>query len=162
MNIQYIEKESIMNGDGNRCVIWVSGCTHQCHGCHNPETWDSHGGHQMDNQDINDIYRALDNPYIKGVTFSGGDPLHPANRKDVEALIIDIKEKYPHKTIWLYTGFEWEEIKDLPFIQYVDVVCVGKFILELLDVNYHWAGSTNQRVIDVKETLKSGTIQLHK
>lgn len=162
MNIQYIEKESIMNGDGNRCVIWVSGCNHHCPGCHNPETWDLHSGHLMDNEDLNEIYRALDNPYIRGVTFSGGDPLHPANRKDVEALIIDIKEKYPNKTIWLYTGYEWEDIKDLPLIKYVDVVCVGEFILELLDVNYHWAGSTNQRVIDVKKTLKSGEVQLHK
>lgn len=161
MNIQYIEKESIMNGDGNRCVVWVSGCEHHCPFCQNPETWDPNGGHLYSHEDQKQIEESLNNPYIRGVTFSGGDPLMPCNREGVKEIITFIKSYYPEKNIWLYTGYSWEEIKDIDFIKDIDVLVDGKFVKKLLDVKYHWAGSTNQRVIDVKETLKMNKIILH-
>ena len=88
---------------------------------------------------------------MSGVTFSGGDPLHKNNVDEVTALAKEIKEKYPQKTIWLYTGYIWNNIKDLEIIQYLDVLVDGKFEIEKSDINFQWAGSTNQNVIDVKK-----------
>lgn len=95
---------------------------------------------------------------ISGITFSGGDPLHPANRAEIKALAMEIKEKYPEKTIWLYTGYLWEEIAEMPIMQYLDVVVEGPFILERRDVKLLWKGSDNQRVVNVRATLHSGDI----
>ena len=100
-------------------------------------------------------------PYCSGITFSGGDPLHPFNREEVFRLAKKVRDLFPKKTIWLYTGFLWEEIKDIPEIAELDVVCEGKFVEELLDNRLHWVGSSNQRVIDVKPTLETGEIVLH-
>lgn len=160
MNIQYIEHESIMNGDGNRCVLWVSGCNHHCPLCQNPETHDPKSGHEFTTDDLKEIFEVMENPYIRGITLSGGDPLFPENRFEIEQILKIIKSNFPKKTIWLYTGYLWEEIKDLPLLQYVDVLKDGPFIYSKLDVKYHWAGSTNQRVIDVKNTLDKGEIVL--
>jgi len=101
-----------------------------------------------------EIFEQLDKSYISGITFSGGDPLHPANRVDVRNLISEIKEKYPNKTIWLYTGDVWENIYHYPMMKDIDVVVDGEFKYELLDVNLMWKGSSNQRVVDVQKTLK--------
>lgn len=153
-NIIHIEKESILNGVGNRCVVWFAGCGHHCPSCHNPETWDPNMGTPFGLKHLKELDSILSNPYIKGVTLSGGDPLYPANRNDVTALACYLKVNYPNKDIWLYTGYSWEEVKDLDIMKYVDVVVDGKFVLALADVKYPWAGSTNQRVIDVKASLK--------
>lgn len=99
--------------------------------------------------------RTVGKPYISGITFSGGDPMHPMNRADVRDLMSEIREKYPTKTIWMYTGDSWEDICDLPVMQYVDVVVDGEFHVEEKDVKLLWKGSKNQRVIDVKKTLAS-------
>ena len=101
------------------------------------------------------IFEQLEKPYISGITFSGGDPMHPVNRADVRELMSEIREKYPTKTIWMYTGDSWEDICDLPVMQYVDVVVDGEFHVEEKDVKLLWKGSKNQRVIDVKKTLAS-------
>lgn len=101
-----------------------------------------------------EIFEQLEKPYISGITFSGGDPLHAANRLDVRNFMIEIKEKYPDKTIWLYTGDVWENIFHYPLMQYVDVLVDGEFKVELKDVKLQWKGSSNQRVIDVQESLK--------
>ena len=162
MNIQYIEKESILNGDGNRCVIWVSGCNHHCIGCHNPETWDPNSGIEFTDDHIKFLFRVLSNPYIRGVTFSGGDPLFPKNRDDVLRICRILKYEFPDKDIWLYTGYNWNDIKELEVLKYIDVLVDGPFIKEMADVKYKWAGSTNQRVIDVQKSLKEQTIVLHK
>ena len=108
-----------------------------------------------------EIFELLDKPYISGITFSGGDPLYSGNEKEITLLARKIREKYPHKTIWLYTGAKWEEIQNKEIIPLLDVVVDGKYVEELRDTKLFWRGSSNQRVIDVQETLKSGEIVFH-
>ncbi len=160
MRYHNITKDDMLNGDGLRVVLWTSGCNHCCKGCQNPITWDAAGGLYFDTAAKAEIFEQLDKSYISGITFSGGDPLHPANRSDVRALAKEIREKYPNKTIWLYTGYTWEEIAQLPILQYLDVVVEGPFILERRDVKLLWKGSDNQRVVDVPKTLASDNIMV--
>lgn len=161
MRYHNITKDDMLNGDGLRVVLWVAGCTHKCKECQNPITWDINGGLEFGESEKKEIFDQLDESYISGITFSGGDPLHPQNRQPVYELAKEIKEKYPDKTIWLYTGFLWEEIKNLPIIPYLDVIVDGEFKIELLDPQLYWKGSSNQRVIDVPATLKKGEVVLH-
>lgn len=158
MRYHNITKDDMLNGDGLRVVLWVAGCEHCCKGCQNPITWDVAGGLLFDDAARKEIFDQLDKKYISGITFSGGDPLHPANRIEVRNLAMEIKEKYPNKTIWLYTGYTWEKIAHFPIMQYLDVVVEGPFILERRDVKLLWKGSDNQRVVDVKRTLASEDI----
>jgi len=154
MRYHNITKDDMLNGDGLRVVLWVAGCSHCCKECQNPITWDPDGGLPFDEAAKQEIFDQLDKSYISGITFSGGDPLHSGNCSGVRNLISEIKEKYPDKTIWLYTGDSWESIMNYPLIQDVDVLVDGEFHLEERDVNLLWKGSKNQRVIDVQETLK--------
>ena len=144
----------MLNGDGLRVVLWVAGCSHCCSGCQNPMTWDPNGGLLFDEAAKQEIYEQLDHSYISGITFSGGDPLHHANHFDVMHFMAEIKEKYPNKTIWLYTGDSWEEIRFDPIMKYIDVLIDGEFKMEERDVTLYWKGSRNQRVIDVKKSLE--------
>lgn len=160
MNIHGIEFDSMTNGDGLRCVLWVSGCTHNCSGCHNPQTHDLTSGAKMSVEDLHKIVDYLRNDYVSGITFSGGDPLHPDNRREIALLAKYLKTHFPNKTIWLYTGYVWEAVKYLPVMKSIDVLVDGPFIQDLADVKYHWAGSTNQRVIDVQKSLKGKVILL--
>jgi len=154
MRYHNITKDDMLNGDGLRVVLWVAGCSHCCKECHNPLTWDPCGGLAFDEAAKQEIFGQLEKPYISGITFSGGDPLHSANRRDVRSLMEEIKKKYPDKTIWLYTGDSWEDILHYPLIQYVDVLVDGEFKNELKDVKLMWKGSKNQRVIDVQRSLE--------
>ncbi|MBP9997589.1 MAG: anaerobic ribonucleoside-triphosphate reductase activating protein [Lachnospiraceae bacterium] len=154
MRYHNITKDDMLNGDGLRVVLWLSGCNHCCKGCQNPITWDPDGGLPFDEAAKQEIFEQLDKDYISGITFSGGDPLHPANRMDVRNLISEIKEKYPNKTIWVYTGSQWEEIWHYPMMKNVDVVVDGEFMIDLKDNKLLWKGSSNQRVINVKATLE--------
>lgn len=147
MNIVGIEKQSMLNGDGFRTVLWCSGCSHHCEGCHNPETWNPKYGHEMTEEDMKEILESLDSKWISGLTLSGGDPLYIENREKTTEIAKEVKTAYPNKTIWLYTGYEYEDISDLEILNYVDVIVVGPFVKELKDVSYEWAGSTNQRVM---------------
>ena len=158
MRYHNITKDDMLNGDGLRVVLWVAGCEHCCKGCQNPITWDAAGGLPFDEAAKQEIFDQLDKNYISGITFSGGDPLHPANRNDIRNLAAEIKEKYPNKTMWLYTGYTWEEVAKYPIMQYLDVVVEGPFVLEKRDVKLLWKGSSNQRVVDVKRTLASDDI----
>lgn len=162
MRINGIEQCSMTNGVGLRTVLWVSGCEHKCKGCQNPCTWDPNSGEDFTSEKKELLYKYLDNKYIKGITFSGGDPLHPSNRGEVGKLILDIKANYPSKDIWLYTGYTWEEVEELnlDYLRYIDVLVEGRFILNKRNVNLRWCGSSNQRVIDVKESLKERKIIL--
>lgn len=153
MRYHNITKDDMRNGDGLRVVLWVAGCSHCCKNCQNPLTWDPDGGLPFDESAKQEIFEQLDKSYISGVTFSGGDPLHPANRLGVRELILEIKEKYPNKTIWVYTGADWEDILYYPMMKYVDVVVDGEYRHEERDVKLLWKGSKNQRVIDVKKTM---------
>lgn len=153
MRYHNITKDDMLNGDGLRVVLWVAGCNHCCRDCQNPVTWDLDGGLLFDEAAEQEIFDQMDKPYISGITFSGGDPLHSANRLDVRNFMEKIKSRYPDKTIWLYTGDIWENILNDPLMQYVDVVVDGEFVTELHDPKLLWKGSSNQRVIDVKKTL---------
>lgn len=145
----------MLNGDGLRVVLWVAGCNHCCKECHNPITWDPDGGLLFDEDAKQEIFEQLNQSYISGITFSGGDPLHPNNRLEVRKLMAEIKEKYPDKTIWMYTGDVWEDIFEYPIMQYVDVLVDGEYHVEEKDTKLLWKGSKNQRVIDVQATLAS-------
>ena len=143
----------MLNGEGLRVVLWVAGCNHHCKGCQNPETWDENGGIPFDKEAEEELFEALDKPYISGITFSGGDPLFPGNRDEVFRLIKKHKKMFPGKNIWLYTGYTWEQIKNLDGIEDIDVIAEGEYVEALNDNNLHWVGSSNQRVIRVKESL---------
>ncbi len=160
MRYHNITKDDMLNGDGLRAVLWVAGCTHKCKGCHNPVTWDIEGGIPFDDAAKEELFEAIKPDYISGVTFSGGDPLHPANHVEVAVLAKEIKETFPNKTIWLYTAFCWDEIKTLDVVKYCDVIVDGPFVQEEFDGKLHWKGSRNQRVIDVQETLRRNEIHL--
>lgn len=160
MRYHNITKDDMLNGDGLRVVLWVSGCSHGCNECHNPITWDINGGLPFDNHAKEELFAELKKDYIKGITLSGGDPLHLGNRNDIASLIEEIHTLFPTKTIWLYTGFTFEEIQTLNFMKYVDVLVDGRFVKELYSNRLQWKGSSNQRVIDVKQTLKENRIVL--
>lgn len=161
MRYHNITKDDMLNGDGLRVVLWVAGCSHCCKDCQNPITWDPNGGLEFDEEAKQEIFAELDKDYVSGITFSGGDPLHICNVYDVTALAEEIREKYPNKTIWLYTGSTWEEIENSKIVQFVDVLVDGEFEVDKKDVNLHWKGSSNQRVIDVQETLRKNEVILH-
>ena len=111
--------------------------------------------------ELDELFAELEKPHVSGVTLSGGDPLHPDNREDIGGLIDEISQKFPYKTIWLYTGYQWEAIRDLPYIKKVDVVVDGEFVAALKNTQLHWRGSSNQRVIDVQPSLLRGDVVLH-
>ena len=161
MNYHNITKDDMLNGEGLRVVLWTAGCTHHCKNCHNPITWDITGGIPFDEAAEKELYEALDKPHVDGITFSGGDPLHPLNREEVARLIKKTRENYPNKTIWLYTGYLYEEVKDFEGLPYLDVLIDGEFVEELKDERLHWVGSSNQRIIDVQKTLKTGEIVIY-
>ncbi len=149
------------NGDGLRVVLWLSGCSHHCRGCQNPVTWDPNDGILFDEAAKAEVFDQLEKPYISGITFSGGDPFYAGNRDEVCELMAEIKEKFPDKNIWVYTGDSYETCVSYPAIKYVDVLVDGEFILEQRDVKLLWKGSKNQRVINVPESLKTGQVVIH-
>lgn len=161
MNYHNITKDDMLNGDGLRVVLWVSGCNHQCEDCQNPVTWDLAGGLPFDEKAEEELFEALKKPYISGITFSGGDPLHQFNRQETFRLMKKVKETMPEKTVWVYTGFLWDDFKNTEEMKYVDVFVDGRFVKTLKDDNLQWVGSSNQRIIDVQQTLKTGKIILH-
>ena len=161
MRYHNITKDDMLNGDGLRVVLWVAGCAHACPGCHNPVTWDPEGGLPFDEAARREIYEELEKDYVSGITFSGGDPLHPANIRGVTELARQIRSDFPDKTIWLYTGSTWNEVLDLEVARYVDVLVDGTFQEAKKDNTLRWKGSSNQQVIDVQKTLKTGEVVLH-
>ena len=155
MRYHNITKDDMLNGDGLRVVLWVAGCSHCCEGCQNPSTWDANGGIPFDDDAKEELFCELRKPYISGVTFSGGDPMFCNNYQDIKALAAEIKEKFPNKNIWMYTGEVWENLYEDPIIKLIDVLVDGEFHIEERDALLLWKGSANQRVIDVAATLAS-------
>ena len=175
MNCMQIDKASISNGLGVRVVLWCTGCTCECQGCFNPETWDFNAGQCFDIDAKEYLFEQLSKPYIKGVTFSGGHPLEPQNVEDVYKLIAEIKSKFTEKDIWLYTGY----ILDISnfttlhkgitpndihhnyitnILTMCDVVVDGPYIEKIHDLTLAFRGSSNQRIIDVKKTIEQNKI----
>lgn len=161
MRYHNITTDDMNNGDGLRTVLWLSGCDHCCEDCQNPITWDPNGGLVFDEDAKRELFSNLMKDYISGVTFSGGDPLFIGNRREVAELAKQIKEAFPTKTIWMYTGYRYEMVKDCEALEYVDVLADGPFEKDKKDNNLHWVGSSNQRVIDMKETRRLGRVVLH-
>ena len=156
-----ITKDDMLNGEGLRVVLWVSGCPHHCKGCHNPQTWDPESGVPFDEAAEKELFEILGRDYISGITFSGGDPLFEGNRAAIEHLARKVKLEYPDKNVWLYTGYRWEEISALPLMQYIDVLVDGKYMEDLRDPKLHWKGSFNQRIIDVQKSLQNSSLYLY-
>lgn len=160
MNYQKISHSDVSNGSGVGMVLWVSGCTQHCFGCHNPETWDFNSGIPYTPEIETEIINSLKPDYISRLTLSGGHPLEAENIETVFDLCKKVKSIYPNKKIWLYTGYTWENINGLPILKYVDVLVDGKFVQDLRDITLKWKGSSNQRVIDVQKSLEKGKIIL--
>lgn len=160
MRYHNITKDDMLNGEGLRVVLWVAGCAHACPGCHNPETWEADSGIPFDQAAKDELFAELEKDYISGVTFSGGDPLFPGNRETVGALCREIRQRFPDKTIWMYTGYRWEQVSELAILDTVDVLVDGRFEQALADTALHWRGSANQRLIDVQRTRAAHEIIL--
>ena len=159
MNYMHIDKASISNGLGVRVVLWCAGCSLHCDGCQNPSTWAFGNGKPFDANAKTKLLEMLDKPYIKGVTFSGGNPLD--SFAETFALCKEIKEQFPEKDIWLYSGYTFEEINQKTMsiiLPYIDVLVDGPYIKEQRDITLAFRGSRNQRLIDVKETIKQNKI----
>jgi len=179
-----ITTDDMKNGDGLRVVLWVAGCQHKCPGCHNPQTWNAEQGEPFTEWEEAELFRLLKQEHITGITFSGGDPLHPANRNEVGRIAKKVKEL--GKSVWLYTGYMLENsisegffftdliaklehlpITELPWIPYVDILVDGRYMEEVRkedirrNADPHWRGSSNQRLIDVQKSLRMGHI-VHK
>lgn len=139
--------DDFVNGEGIREVIFVAGCIHRCKGCFNPESWDFLGGTSFSENDKLQLFERLERDYISGVTFSGGDPL--CSYKDLLSLCKEIKLLYPDKTIWVYTGFTEEVVREKfsELLSVIDVIVTEPFIESLKDPKLEWVGSSNQKVI---------------
>ncbi len=154
MNYHNIQKDDMLNGEGIRVTLFVSGCEHKCPGCHNPETWCVDSGIEFDEAAKQEIFDELEKDYVQGVTFSGGDPFHPHNINTVLDLIIEIRNKYPRKDVWVYTGYETDEVLKqgtiLPLLIDGDIakIVTGKFREDLLSPDLPWVGSSNQTLVD--------------
>ena len=158
MNYGTIKRTDIANGPGVRVSLFVSGCRNHCKGCFNPETWDFDYGEEFTASTIREILTALEPPHITGLSVLGGDPLEPENQKMVDCLCAWVKELYPFKTIWLYTGYQFENVAHLHLMRYIDVVVDGPFIQEKKNLMLRFRGSENQRIIDVQKSLTSGKV----
>ena len=177
MKFHNITKCDMLNGDGLRVVLWVSGCELQCEYCQNKITWDPNYGVEFDKDAENELFEALNKDYISGITFSGGHPLHPQNIQTITNIIKKVKEELPEKTIWLYTGYTLENILDILdlnntkyvesltvnideyltdlcyILHNIDILVDGPYIHKLRNTQLKWRGSSNQRVINMKKTL---------
>lgn len=162
MNYVKITKHDIANGPGVRVALWVQGCSIHCNNCHNQITWNFDYGKQFTNETMHELYDALNLPYIQGLTLTGGHPLEKQNIKQCTEICITIKTMLPEKDIWLYTGYVWEDIKDLQIMNYIDVLVDGPYIDELRDISLAFCGSSNQRIIDVQQSLQQNKIILWK
>ena len=178
MNYHNITYPDMNNGTGLRVVLWLSGCNHHCKECHNPQTWDCNSGIEFDLDVTIELFEALQEEYISGITFSGGDPLHENNIDEVYWLCYITKKSYPTKNIWLYTGYTWEQIfypvvtDDLnikrdtiiegrkEIVKLCDVLVDGRYEADKRSPNLPWVGSSNQRVIDVQKSLKEEKVIL--
>lgn len=203
MNYLKIDKEDVCNGEGLRVVLWLSGCSHKCKGCQNPQTWDANSGIPFDESAKEELFRELDKDYISGLTLTGGDPLFEGNLNGVLELVTEVNKRYNtpqdrayvkdknnnilmsfpdkirllrhKKSIWLYTGYTWKEIrksnmkdglrygewtKRAKIITECDVLVDGQYIEPQRDISLPYRGSSNQKLIDIQKSLQKGEIVL--
>lgn len=207
MNYLKIDKEDVCNGEGLRVVLWLSGCSHKCKGCQNPQTWNANSGIPFDESAKEELFKELDKDYISGLTLSGGDPLFESNLDGVLELVAEVNKQYnssqyivgddknnhnilnanankirlssPQKTIWLYTGYEFNEIfgenqfedlgngyckwtKRADIVSKCNILVDGQYIYSKRDLTLPYRGSKNQNLIDVQQSLQKGEIVLWK
>lgn len=162
MRYNKIRKMDISNGPGIRVSIFMQGCTFKCKNCFNPETWDFDRGEEFNKKTIDKIIELCSNPTIKGLSILGGEPMHPKNIEGTTLLAKKFKEKLPKKTIWIWTGFLYEDLKHKEILNYIDVLVDGRFKDEQKNPKLKYCGSENQRVIDIQKTSKNKTITLYK
>lgn len=168
MNYAEIKQYDVANGPGVRVSLFVSGCTHHCKECFNPETWDFHYGKPFTQETIQQVLDYMEPDYVKGLTLLGGEPLEQSNQQGLLPLLQQVREKYPNKSIWCFTGYdyekdvmermykEWPETKEL--LSYLEVLVDGEFVIDQKDLGLAFKGSTNQRSILVQESLQAGKI----
>lgn len=158
MNYLDIKHCNMVNGTGLRTVIWVAGCERNCPGCFSPYTHDPNGGSLFDDCAKNELFSDSSKDWCSGITFCGGEPMHPRNRETIISLAKEHKERFPEKTIWMYTGYTWSELLEdqtmSDIIRYTDVICDGPFVESLKDPGLMWVGSSNQNVIYVKDRIE--------
>ena len=162
MRYNKIRKMDISNGPGVRVSIFMQGCSFNCKNCFNPETHDFKGGLEFNEDTINEVIALASNDYIKGLSILGGEPLHPNNIKGTTMLAKAFKEKYPDKTIWVWTGFLYDrDLKGKDVFDYIDVLVDGRYEDDLHNPTLKYRGSSNQRVIDINKTLKNNKLVLY-
>lgn len=160
MRVAAVLRESIVDGPGIRTVIFFQGCPRHCPGCHNPSTLPFDGGTQYSVEALADEVIANLTPIHRGITLSGGDPL--AQKDELLQFVLLMKKRLPDLNIWCYTGYVFEEVKDYPVLQYLDVLVDGPFVMAQRDLNLPFRGSANQRLLDLPATFATGTVQLIK
>lgn len=161
MKYSQIRSLDIANGPGCRISIFVSGCEHRCKNCFNPETWNFDHGKEFIEDTLDGILELAKPSYIAGLSVLGGEPVHPRNLPEVLKLTRKFKEVYPEKDIWLWTGYQLEDVFEDLADSGIDVVVDGKFVEELKDLRLKFRGSSNQRIINLKETIRTGDIVLY-
>ena len=162
MRYNKIRKMDISNGPEVRVSIFLQGCAFHCEECFNPETWDFEGGKEFTDETINKVLELCKPDHIKGLSILGGEPMHPVNIEGTTKLAKTFKEKYPDKNIWVWSGFLFDkDLKGKEVLNYIDVLVDGQYKDELHDFRLKYCGSTNQRVIDVKKSLKENKIVLY-
>lgn len=169
MNYAEIKYCDIANGVGVRTSLFVSGCTHHCKGCFNKDTWDFDYGRVFDEETEKDILKSLEPSYIQGLTLLGGEPFEPVNQRALVPFLEKVKEQFPGKDIWCYTGYTLEQLQGESrgrcevtdrMLELIDVLVDGEFAESLYDISLKFRGSSNQRIINVPLTLKSGNVVL--
>ena len=161
MRYNLIRKMDISNGPGVRVSVFMQGCEFHCKNCFNPETWNFDGGKEFTQESIDEVMDLCGKDYIKGLSILGGEPMHPKNIEATTKLAKEFKEKYPDKNLWVWSGFKFDEdLKDKEVVKYIDVLVDGRYVDELHDPTLKWKGSSNQRVIDVQQSLKSNDVVL--
>lgn len=161
MRYNKIRKMDISNGPGVRVSIFVQGCTFNCKNCFNPETHDFNGGEEFTDDTIEKVLSLCEKDYVEGLSILGGEPMHPKNLEGVTKLAKKFKQKFPNKNLWAWTGFLFDNyLKDKEISKHLDVLVDGQYVDELHDPTLKWKGSSNQRVIDVQNSLKEGKVVL--
>ena len=170
MNYATIKNHDIANGLGVRVSLFVSGCTHHCKGCFNPETWDFNYGNEFTEEVQQEVISALAPDYISGLSLLGGEPFEPSNQASLVPFLKKVKELYPEKDIWCYSGYNFEsdmltgKLGDASvtdeMLSYIDILVDGEFVESMKDISLRFKGSSNQRIIDVQQSLKTDTLVL--
>lgn len=159
MKYNKIRKMDISDGPGVRVSIFMQGCAFNCKNCFNPETHDFEKGEEFTDETMNKVLSLCDSDHISGLSILGGEPMHPKNIEGTTKLAKEFKKKFPDKTLWAWSGFNFEKnLKDKEVMKYIDVLVDGQYIDEQRDPTLHWKGSANQRVIDVQKSLKNDEV----